>query len=1386
MKITEGSRSPLGASLTKGGVNFAVFSAAATSAWVCLYDDVGAQELARFELAPVGDGVFCAEVAGLGAGARYGLRMGGPFEPQRGFRFDRSKLLADPYGALLDRPYVLHATMFEFGADSGPHAPKNIVPEAMPPTPPFAGIPWSRTIIYELNLRAFTRLNSEIPAKLRGRFAGLAHPAAIAHLKSLGVTSVEIMPADAFVDERHLPPLGLTNAWGYNPVVYGAPDPRLAPDGWAEVRVATAALHEAGMEVLLDVVINHNGESDEFGPTLSLRGLDNSTYFRLLPDDPSRYVNDMGCGNCVALERGPVMDMALAGLRRWMLLGGIDGFRFDLAPALGRRENRFDPQAPFFGRLAQDAVLARAKMIAEPWDIGPGGYGLGRFPDSWSEWNDRFRDTTRRFWRGDAGQRADLATRLAGSGDIFGQGRAPSRSINFIAAHDGFTLADLVAYGQKHNEANGEDNRDGSNENYSWNNGVEGPSADKTILAARARDQRNLLVTLMMARGAPMLSMGAELGHSQQGNNNAYAQDNAISWIDWSKADATLIAFTQKLTALRAAHPALNADVWLKGQPNAHGLPDVEWRDANGSLSEAQWRDPAGRTLVVILAASDAQRVAIILHSGGEDIDVHLPEARASMGWRLALDSADDARFGDLAGDGESLRVRARSAAILVEGPGGRPAGSRRADAATLDALAGAAGLWAEWWDVAGNHAIVSAPTKMALLAALRLPAQTRDDARDSLHRLIEDTSARHTPHSLALRAGAPLGATIRVAPDAAERPLHVRIETEQGEFIERRGPLSGGRSLALADGRQIVEGRFDLPDLPEGRHRLFVDDVACALTIAPRRAYMAPGLQRKRLGFAAQLYAIRRAGADQGIGDFTTLGDLAQAAAKAGAATLGVNPLHAMFPRDRQRVSPYQPSDRRYLDPLSIDVIDDDGLPSDEIFRSALGAQAGALAQVAASPMVAYEDVWRLKQSLLEARIACFERARRANPQNPIFADYDDFIVRGGLALMKFAAYQTHELENPNTPWMQWTSPLRNCESRAVLDYAKDRALEINGVFFGQWLARRQLRRAGARAKAAGLDLGFYADLAVGAAPDGAESWSRQDELAQSVSIGAPPDPFSAAGQIWNLPAPDPFACARGGWAGLAEIFAANMRDAGLLRIDHAMGLTRLFLVPDGGKPADGTYLAYPRDELFGQIALESQRHQCMVIGEDLGTVPDGFRDAMEANGLMGMRVLYFERSGQNFLPPANYPAASVACATTHDLPTLAGWWSGADIGERLNLGLLALDAAQTQIATRSDEKRALAQALQHAGLLTQAPDFTAALSDDFAHAVYGFLAGAGSLIALAQMEDLASETIAANLPGTDRERANWRRRLSPALDDIFASPRAKAIIAGLSAGRA
>jgi len=610
---------------------------------------------------PGPDGIHAVEVAGLAPGARYGLRADGPWDPHAGHCFDPAKLLVDPYAVAIDRPFAWDARLAlprEAAVDTTVLVPKAVVtplPAPLPPTPPVFR---PGGLIYEVAVRPFTIRHSDVPEALRGTVAALAHPAVIDHLHRLHVDAVELMPITAWIDERHLGPLGLTNGWGYNPVAMMVPDPRLCPGGIAELRKTVTALRDAGIGVILDVVFNHTGESDAHGPTLSLRGLDNRAYYRHGPD--GRLVNDTGTGNTLACDHPATRALIVGSLRHFVAQAGVDGFRFDLAPILGRTAHGFHPGAETLRAIIDDPILADRVLIAEPWDIGPGGYQLGNFPAPFLEWNDRFRDRVRRFWRGDAHALGDFATALAGSGDVW-TGDA-TRSVNFIAAHDGFTLSDLVTYTRKHNAANGEGNRDGHDENLSWNNGVEGSSADPAIRAARDRDRRALLATLFASRGTIMLTAGDEFGRSQRGNNNAYAQDNAITWLDWDGRDRALEDYCAGLAAVRRALPELSDPHLLTGEPGPDGTPDVVWLTPEGShKTTAHWTQSAGPTLAMVLAREGDGRIAVLFNRSPDVLHFRLP-ARPGFVWQGVPES--------------TLPVPGRSVAIVTETV--RPAAAHR------------------------------------------------------------------------------------------------------------------------------------------------------------------------------------------------------------------------------------------------------------------------------------------------------------------------------------------------------------------------------------------------------------------------------------------------------------------------------------------------------------------------------------------------------------------------------------------------------------------------------------------------------------------------------------------------------------------------------------
>jgi glycogen operon protein len=1244
----------------------AVVSRHATRISVSIFE--GESEVARHPLASRLGDVRFGFVPGLMEGMHYGLRAEGPWAPGKGHRFDATKLLLDPYATRITSAFAHHSELTRQGAETSTLVPKAIAGHAAADAEPLD--PHRPQFIYEVPVKAFTILHPAVPPEKRGTVAALGEPAVIAHLRRLGVDTVELMPLSAWIDERHLPALGLANGWGYNPVSLMAPDPRLAPGGLPEIRAAVDALHAAGIRVILDIVLNHTGESDVHGTTLSLRGLDHALYYRHAAD---QLVNDTGCGNTLALDEPHVVQLAMDAMRSWVQRTGIDGFRFDLAAVMGRTPSGFSANAPLLAAIEQDPLLSRLIMIAEPWDVGPGGYRLGQFPARWQEWNDRYRDEVRRFWAGEPHAAGAFATRIAGSSDIFGGAhRPPSASINFLAAHDGFTLSDAVTFAAKNNFANGEDNRDGNSHEPTWPGG----------------DVRALLSTLFLSRGTPMLTAGDEFGRTQSGNNNAYAQDNATTWFDWEKADQRLIGYTAALTELRRALAPFFPDRFLTGETDTDSrFPDAEWFGADGG--PMAWDAPDAEMLGLILS-DGARRVALVFNRGAARSAI-LP-LRQSYRWvRLFCSAAG----GEIPGASVSVfaEERLKTSGVADE---------------EIETLAAAAGVAREWWEVDGTHHRVSLDTQRAMLSAMGLDIADEEGVARSL--------------AIASQAGP------RVA--------------QAGDAVNLLAPAEHRRRLEIVDSQggtrrlDVLAGHPASAMLEPGRYRVLSDGVQLLdVLVSPGRCYLPEDIAegRRVFGLASHLYALRHQ-ESEGIGDFETLSRLARLTSAIGGRYAGLNPLHHLFPSDRSRASPYQPSDRHYIDPIYINIGKLlDSLPLPHTARLAGGSRA-ALASLEGLAHVDYPAVWEAKARVLEGAFAEFRGS----------AELEAFVRGGGEALEAHGRFEARRMGERETP--------ERVAYRAFL----------------QWVAEGQLAEAARHGN-------LYHDLALGCAFDGGEIDGQPAAFAQGVSIGAPPDPFSAAGQVWNLPPFSPIALAREGMEPMRRVIAANMRHAAALRIDHVLGFARQFWVPQGAEGRDGTYVRFPLDALIAVTALESQRHKCLVVGEDLGTVPDGLREKLAAADIFSYRVLWFERDGHGFKPPESYPARALACLASHDLPTFTGWRAGRDIEIAHAIGQIAAEETLKRKAARGEEVRLL-DSLAGA---ENADDVTASA------AVHRLVARTPSQIMLVQADDMAGETDPLNVPGTDREWPNWRRRVSTPVDALCETPRAQAILAAVKKER-
>jgi isoamylase len=668
-----GSPYPLGATWDGAGVNFAIYAEYATRVELCLFDapkDTTEKDCVR--MADRTNHVWHVYLPGVGPGQLYGYRVDGPFEPQEGHRFNRHKVLIDPYVKAIAGTIKWHDSLFGYdmghpeedasfnSADSGPYIPKSVVIDGQFDweDDQLLKTPYHHSIIYETHVKGFTKLHPGIPEDLRGTYKGMAHPETIKYLQELGITAVELMPVHHFITDKHLLDKGLTNYWGYNTIGFFAPDVRYAASGIRgeqvrEFKEMVKALHKAGIEVILDVVYNHTGEGSHLGPTLSFRGIDNASYYRLT-DDKRYYMDYTGTGNTLNARLPSVLRLIMDSLRYWVLDMHVDGFRFDLAATLARELYEVNRLSAFFDIIHQDPVISQVKLIAEPWDVGPGGYQVGKFPAGWAEWNGKYRDCIRDYWRGADSTLAEFASRLTGSADLYkDEYRRPTSSINFITAHDGFTMADLVSYNEKHNEANGENNQDGDNHNRSWNCGAEGPADDPHINALRKRQQRNFLTTLFLSQGVPMLLAGDETGRTQQGNNNAYCQDNEISWLHWDKIDQQLLGFTRKVIRLRQEHPAFRRLRWFRGEPvEGTKVEDIAWFLPEGSqMTEENWAMGFAKSLAVYLNGMALRAVDpkgekilddsfyILFNAHHEPISFRLPPPAYGKQWELILDS---------------------------------------------------------------------------------------------------------------------------------------------------------------------------------------------------------------------------------------------------------------------------------------------------------------------------------------------------------------------------------------------------------------------------------------------------------------------------------------------------------------------------------------------------------------------------------------------------------------------------------------------------------------------------------------------------------------------------------------------------------------------------
>ncbi|MGJ8560487.1 MAG: glycogen debranching protein GlgX [Litorimonas sp.] len=1251
---------PLGAVPTESGTHFSLFSAHATAVTLCLFE--GNTETDRIALTRAGV-IWSVHVPEVYVGQAYGYRVDGPYAPSDGHRFNAYKLLIDPYAKALRGSVIEHPSLYGHlgdddlsfnNLDSAAYVPKAIV------TAPNArrdwrrpGTDWCDTLLYEAHVKGLTQRHPAVKPALRGTVEGLANPALIDHLTALGVTALELLPLQKFHSEPRLTEMGLSNYWGYNPINYFTPHAAyLGPQGEDGLRQSVRALHKAGIEVILDVVYNHTAESWHLGPTLSFKGIDNASYYAL-QDDRRFYVNHTGTGNMLDMRCAAVRDLTLASLRHWVTDYGVDGFRFDLAPTLGRMGHGFDASAPMLEAIADDPVLSSVKLIAEPWDIGPHGYQLGQFPNGWVEWNDEYRDALRSFWHGDERAHQTLAGKLLGSSERFDHNSRPAwSSVNFLAAHDGFTLHDTVSFHDKHNMANGEDNRDGHGHNLSDNMGIEGPTDDPQTLARRRDRKIAMLATLLLSQGTPMLLAGDEFGQSQNGNNNAYCQDNETTWLNWDAADPDLIQTVQALTALRRHYPHFRQSQFLHGHhTEKSALPDAQWITPDGQpMSVTDWEQEGRAGLGLALAMPDEPTVAVFFNRGAHT--------------RITLSEAWTPVFGtrDLTGD---------AVAVFELPVTDVPEWEREA---RVTDHANASGLHEGFHDIAGHWHAMTDATRDAILTALDVdlttpPIQTQDNGQ----------------------------------------PIATIFGAKQ---LKTMKALGGGV-----------------------------------------------------WGVTTALYALHSK-TSWGIGDFETLAQLAEGLAPTGCDFIGINPVHALFPGAPHLFAPYSVSSRDFLNVMHIAP---DQLPE----------WAGSRPDFKDGEFVDYAAVYAAKSAAFETAFTAFQSLPKTHPRHIAFAAYKDDC---GVPLVQHALYNVlfDRLPTDQQTYAGWKNFAPEChdpESAASRAMAQQHADRIDYYIYLQWNAELQLADAQARAKAAGMRIGLYLDLAVGVVPGGSDVWRNQDAFARDMSLGAPGDAANPDGQRWNLLPlrPDRFGDAQAADHAFRAALRAVMTHAGAVRIDHVLGLSRSFWIPED---APGGYVTYPFTRLMQIISEESHTASCIIFGEDLGTVPNGFRDQMAAHDLLGCSVQMIERGHHGeMLPRENTRTLAMNAWSNHDFPTVSGFWNERDLvwREQLNIGVDSLAWEREQ---RACDRQAMADMI---GLADTLPTLTAAHMS----ALQAYLAAGPSLAFAVQMDDLLLSEDQPNVPGTTSEQPNWRRRTPLSVEGLLTDPDAQTILNAIADAR-
>ncbi len=1451
INLKEGFPYPLGATWDGSGVNFALYSRYAEAVYLCLFDYEDNQtEIACIPVRNRTNYIWHCYVEGIRPGQLYGYRVYGPYDPSKGLRFNPSKILLDPYALAIGRDIVWGDEHFGYKypyrfdkKDTRDNASTAILGAVIDPAFTWGGdkqlrIPWKDTVIYEVHIKGFTMLNSLIPEKIRGTYLGFATEPVINYLKDLGITSIEFLPIQHSLTEYHLYKQGKRNYWGYNPISFFAPNPNYAygkrvTDSINEFKTMVKILHQAGFEVILDVVYNHTAEGDHTGPTLSFRGIDNLSYYRVYEERPDLYLDFTGCGNTLNHQNHEVLRLIMDSLRYWITEMHIDGFRFDLASALARELYEVDRLTSFFAIIQQDPVISQVKLIAEPWDLGKDGYQVGNFPPGWSEWNGKFRDTVRKVINEYDHSLAEFITRISGSSDLYKKDdRKTYSSINFVTSHDGFTLRDLVSYNQKHNQENGFNNLDGFDLNYSNNYGVEGDTTENKIKIYRLKKQKLFLTTLLISQGVPMILAGDEINHTQRGNNNAFCQDNEISYLNWNLDEYAeeLLTFTKYLFFLRKKNEVFRRnDFFLGEEKKIMEVKDVYWISPKGKEMQIEdWQNSMSLGMLLpsefgerfdFYSALEGETFLVIFNLHKDNILFTLPEIIQTR-WRIILDTnkfiflnfgeesqeyilkllykeKSGQRFyeiieslmsnGIIYASGESIMIPPDSILILKAERGWKEAHVKRSlRLKLLEILIKELGIQKKYYDLKGKEYQLNHRDLFKILRAFHLPVKDMASIETVYENYVNDKWMQEIIPVQVICEKDFIGIDIYI-PE--------KIKTFSIEIIDNNKVLYNKEilsyqpletheiSFSKTNKVKIIHTRLELNlKLPLGYYELLLkneNDIAARgnIIVYPDKCY---NNQKIFTGVWIQLYALRSV-SNLGIGDFGDLKKLALILKKYKFNLIGLSPLHLLPLSHPDLHSPYYPSSRLIIHPVYIHIFQMEEFLNSEKVKNKWKELIPEIEREKKNSIIDYEKVYQIKKLLLYEIYKEFITDPKYKSRYETFREYKNkneyleyhALYEAVMDVFKNVSFPKEIFIKDSEIYQQfYTQYSGKIEFYSYLFYvAETQFLEL----------QKELLKNG---------IYLYIDLAVGSAPNHSEEVYFKEQFPHVISsrarAGSPPDDFTSEGQDWGITVFNPLYLKKYSFEPFIQLLRKNMWNQSLLRIDHIMWLYRLFWIVREGEEVSSTYVHYPSTELFGILALESRKNECIVIGEDLGVVPEEIRQILYEKHIYSWKVLYFEKHKDGYIDPNQYPIQSIATLNTHDLPTLGGFWSGKDLEERYRLGFIkSQEEFLNAMQNRREEKKLLIQMLEKKDLLKEL-DYQ--LTEDsiydpiIAYLVHKSFAYCPSQIFLASLYDLIGDIQQPNMPGTTIEYPNWSIRYSVSIEELEENLYFQKIISALS----